>query len=368
MPYQYISTMKPLLVIAFLYLFYGSTAQTTTGTYKMLTGTIDKYPIVMHLHQRGHIYEGYYYYTSQQMPVFFNGEDSTLKGKVQLIAVTGEDKVERFTLTLTGATASGTWKQDGKAGALRLSLNRDETPFTFSYINIRGEMKLRKAVKNSPDASFNASSVWPTGSTPTDVFIQSQIRKLLEDKQPDKDITKLLQNEMNAFFSGYQDDNKEVTNDDLKDAGPSYNYEEESNLLIAYQSSKILSLNLSGSSFTGGAHGNSFTITTSLNLATNKPILLKDILTTEGVKKLRALLESSFRKQYDLKPSDSLTEGGLFENKIEPNKNFYVTGKGLLFVYNPYEIGPYVMGGIDLYLSFASLQPYLQPEFTKLLE
>ena len=74
------------------------------------------------------------------------------------------------------------------------------------------------------------------------------------------------------------------------------------------------------------------------------------------------------RTKFKLKPTDALTEAGLFENKIEANDNFYLTGKGLGFMYNPYEIGPFAMGEIDLFISFKDLDEFLQPAFKNLLQ
>ena len=80
-----------------------------------------------------------------------------------------------------------------------------------------------------------------------------------------------------------------------------------------------------------------------------------------------ALLEKYFRSQYGLKPTDSLAEGGLFENHIEPNDNFYLTGKGIGFTYMPYEIGPYAMGEINIFIPFREVEKYLKPGIKELM-
>jgi len=82
---------------------------------------------------------------------------------------------------------------------------------------------------------------------------------------------------------------------------------------------------------------------------------------------LQSLLERNFRKQNNLQPTDSLTTAGLFENEIKPNDNFYVTGKGIDFAYTPYEIGPYAMGEIEIFISFKDAEPYLQRGFKNLI-
>ncbi len=90
---------------------------------------------------------------------------------------------------------------------------------------------------------------------------------------------------------------------------------------------------------------------------------LSDVLVPAGSKALPQLLAQSFRRQYGLKPADKLTDGGLSENTIKPTDNFFVTGKGIGFNYVPYEIGPYAMGEILLFIPFTDLKDLLQPAF-----
>ncbi len=90
---------------------------------------------------------------------------------------------------------------------------------------------------------------------------------------------------------------------------------------------------------------------------------------TAGEKKqLSQQLEKYFRKTYSLKDTDSLAAGGLFENRIEPNSNFHVPEKGIGINYTPYEIGPFAMGEIGIFIPFSELKNCLQSAFKKLIE
>src|SRR5699024_5762817 len=81
--------------------------------------------------------------------------------------------------------------------------------------------------------------------------------------------------------------------------------------------------------------------------------------------KISALLEKKFREDYEVEEGKSLTEFGLFENKIKPNNNFYFDDWGMTFVYNQYEIGPYALGIIALFIPWEKLQPYLDHTFSR---
>lgn len=145
------------------------------------------------------------------------------------------------------------------------------------------------------------------------------------------------------------------------------NMTESNRMMIVYSTPKLITMAHHSYSYTGGAHGNYGTGFICLDLTSNKKLELSEILNTPGLNQLPKLLEKKFRMQYKLSEKDPLTEGGLFENKIEPNENFYLTGKGIGFNYVPYEISSYAVGEISLYIPFTELNNYLQPAFRKLI-
>ena len=169
------------------------------------------------------------------------------------------------------------------------------------------------------------------------------------------------------MFTDYIEENKDATDAEVKESATAYSIDESDKLLIMFQTSRLVTLAFDNYAYTGGAHGNYGSEFKVLDLTNNKVLELHDILTDDGIATLQPKLEVSFRKQFNLRAGDSLTEGGLFENKIEPNDNICVTGSGLEFVYNPYEIGPYVMGEIDIFIPFTELTQYLKPDFKNLL-
>ena len=77
---------------------------------------------------------------------------------------------------------------------------------------------------------------------------------------------------------------------------------------------------------------------------------------------LSKLLERKFRINYFLGTGQSLTEAGLFENNIHPSENYYPAANGIGFCYNPYELAPYSMGAIYIFLILEDLEPILKKE------
>lgn len=337
------------------------------GWYKGYSGNIDKYPVVMNLYKKGHSYSGYYYYTSQQKPIYFTGEDTSLPGgKIKLsVFLPDNESEESFIFSITDKLADGEWSS-GKKPPLAFSVSETSQTPTFDYIYTEGSSPLRPNLKESPSATFEAASVWPKGNTPQATFLKKIIREEFGEKNSAEDIGKIFLRQKKKFFTDYINDNKEVKDEDLKDAY-SYNFDESNQVIIAYHTSKLIVLSGSYYAYTGGAHGNYSTSYIPVDLVSNKKLALNDVINKTGQTKLAKFLEKAFRKDYDVKDTDPLTEGGLFENKIEPNSNFYITSKGIGFCYNPYEIGPYAMGEINIFIPFTELTAYIQPGFKKLI-
>ena len=60
-----------------------------------------------------------------------------------------------------------------------------------------------------------------------------------------------------------------------------------------------------------------------------------------------------------LPTSQSLKDAGFFTDPVKPTDNFYITGEGIGFFYNQYDIAPYASGSIDVFIPFRELKDVL---------
>lgn len=363
--------MKWLFVLLTLPINSSGFAQTVNklSWYKMLTGEVDSSAVTMHLHKSNHEYYGYYYYNSQQKPTYFAGEDTTIKGKIKVVLFSASEGTEELTFSLNGVNALGTWRKDEKSKPSPFTATEITTPISFTYIFTKGTRKLRPNWNNSPQASYEAASVWPNGNRASDRFLKDVIGHTISNRySSNEEIGSFFLRAKKEYFASYFNDKQTLKDKDIKAASPIYSEETINRLMIAHQSSKILNLALSSYSYTGGAHGNHGTIYICLDLVNSKKLRLQDIINTEGQKALNSLLEKSFRISNNLKENDSLQKGGLFENTIKTTDNFYITPKGIMFNYNPYELGPYALGEIEIFVPIKDIETYIQPGYKTLLQ
>lgn len=131
---------------------------------------------------------------------------------------------------------------------------------------------------------------------------------------------------------------------------------------VVRQDSNLVTLQLSGYNFMGGAHGNSITSFINWNTATTTPVQLSDILTDGYEKPLNAIAEKIFRKQEQLSDTVSLKANYFFTNgRFSLNNNFLITPTGIRFLYNQYEIKPYAAGQTNLVVPYSQIKSLLKP-------
>jgi hypothetical protein len=132
---------------------------------------------------------------------------------------------------------------------------------------------------------------------------------------------------------------------------------------VARQTKKYLMLHTNTNWFMGGNHPISMEYYYVYNRSDFKRITLDDLFEKGYDQKLLVIAESIFRKQEKLKPADKLSEeaGYFFENqRFILNDNFTLTDKGIKFLFNVYEIKPYVAGLTELEIPYEDLKGILK--------
>lgn len=127
----------------------------------------------------------------------------------------------------------------------------------------------------------------------------------------------------------------------------------ELNAKVIQNTKDYLALSIDLNNYTGGAHGNYSTLYLNYDLSKNDTLSLNDIIPQAKYSQLTKVGEEIFRKQEGLTTNQSLSDSYFFEdNLFHLNTNFTLTSKGLLFLYNIYEIKPYAAGSTELLIPY----------------
>ena len=134
------------------------------------------------------------------------------------------------------------------------------------------------------------------------------------------------------------------------------NYDLNLGMDVIYNRNQLLSLAFTQYQYTGGAHGMMYTRCHSYDLRGRKKIRIQDVFKPGYQTKLKLALNQTAKKKYKVQ---NLSDA-LLVDEIEPNDNFFLTGKGICFVYQPYEIGPFSMGEQFIYIPYSNLSDLLK--------
>lgn len=138
-----------------------------------------------------------------------------------------------------------------------------------------------------------------------------------------------------------------------KEFDSSQEWEITVNSKVAFQGSNLISIVFDSFSFTGGAHPNSYLMYLNFDCASNSILKNEELILDKNG--LLALAERKFRTYHDVPDSLSLAEEGSFF--LENEKDFFLPAamgferEDFVLFYNPYEIGPYVLGTTELKFS-----------------
>lgn len=119
---------------------------------------------------------------------------------------------------------------------------------------------------------------------------------------------------------------------------------------VLWKSDSLISLELTTSSYMGGAHPNTYTRLATCKLADGTRLSLEALAT--GMKKAQLALqaEAAFRKRFNMADTATFAYQGFFfeSGQFELPENYALTERGLLLLYNTYEAASYAEGPIEL--------------------
>lgn len=116
-------------------------------------------------------------------------------------------------------------------------------------------------------------------------------------------------------------------------------------------------------SYTGGAHNAYASSYCVFDFTSGKAdvVEINDLFELGSGQELLEVIKRALKDKYDLSPEQSLDEAGLFSDYIYVTDDIYLDGYNVVFHYDPYEIGPWVMGVIDVEVPYYAVAELLTP-------
>jgi hypothetical protein len=139
----------------------------------------------------------------------------------------------------------------------------------------------------------------------------------------------------------------------------------ERKAFVLQSTPSYLGLSFSERAFLGGAHGLSTLRFVNLDPTSGARLALSDVLKEGTLPEVTRLAEARFRETRAVPDGTSLADAGFtFENDVFAlPENFTLRDDGLAFYYNPYEVGPYVLGPTEIELSWDEVGSFVSAKY-----
>lgn len=321
--------------------------------YLHLKGTLGSEKITMNLVKSGPwIFRGYYTYDKIGEPIMLWG--SPENSKIFLYENTDRNEERLFVGTLDSlGNFTGKWRgRTSYPFALKADF-QGAVPFDVLYAS--DSLPLFPGNPQTPIGQATNSIVWPAAGI--DEATAAFIRNSISEGKPVSDVKKFIRRDIDSFLATYKVNERDL---DTTDGMPaSANWSADADMKVVWNQYPLLVLEYFNYEFTGGAHGNYGARFRVLDLEKKKVLKPEDFLKPAYKTELIPELEKSFRKIYKLANGVSI-ETMLLTREIIPNDNFLVTDKGIGFSYMPYEIGPYALGQVMLFVPFKDIKSLLK--------
>jgi hypothetical protein len=114
--------------------------------------------------------------------------------------------------------------------------------------------------------------------------------------------------------------------------------------------------------FTGGAHGMSEKIYYVVDIKEQKLLHWQELFVNPESPELYRVILDGLRKYAGMEKDAPLSSGIYFEDEPEISGNFFPAAEGLGLRWNPYEIGPYSEGSIEIIIPWEKIRHLLSKE------
>ena len=299
-------------------------------------GTIgDNLQIQMELIIDGGDVTGSYMYDKVGVPISLTGNFDAGKGTLTL--------VEQDEKGIKTGTFKGSLKSDGKGSAKYIegqwSKANGLTTLPFKLTKVADFVSVSANSKDRYEAVF----MYPYFVTGTKAA--SEISETLK-KKADAEKKKFTA-QADEFFASQES------------AGE---WQEDYSYSIQYYSPELISLSGEVFSYTGGAHGNTFYISSNFWIKEDRalPLNLADLFSPKShyIKVLSDSCMRELRKQ----EAGWVLNGELTELKAEDLKAFAISPGGITFAFAPYVVGPYVEGPYFVTVGYGEIKSVVRQD------
>lgn len=336
-------TTAYLLLLVFIFILSLTSAQETNSQaaaseekrYYFIGTVGPANEVQMELVFDGEDVSGSYYYDKKGIPIGLSGSYAAKDGAISMS--------EKGYKGLITGNFKGKVVSDGKDFAKSLE---------GSWTDYKGERKLPFVLTKVSD--FVSSKVTKGDKIESSLLYP----KFISDDQG----LKMINSELSKNFKTEQDKFLKEAKEFFSTEDSAGGWEDKRSYSIAYYSLGLISLVGEVYSYTGGAHGNTYYISSNYSIKEGKAELLKlSQLFNSGSDYLKALSKYCINDLL-VKKAGWVENGEITSFKEDELGVFAISPEGLKFAFAPYAVGPYVQGSFFVTVPFEEIKGIIDPK------
>ena len=225
--------------------------------------------------------------------------------------------------------------------------------FDVHYLRSEGQLVTRDP--KSPTAEIELTLIYPTEKYIKPDVLDS-VKKFIVKGFFGAGFNVHIPDSMLVRFESEYLSNYKKQNENWHVSGTSFNWEKVISMSVIYNTNYMLCTEYIKYAYSGGAHGMTNISYDIIYLDDGQLLTFTDVFDEGTDDALAELLTRQLRKDYSIPEDVKLTDAGFFVEKVDPNRNIYVNGSGVGFLYNSYEIAPYSQGATNIFLKWSQIR------------
>lgn len=155
--------------------------------------------------------------------------------------------------------------------------------------------------------------------------------------------------------------------DSIPQSQPSMVYSKMTSATVKSFNPDYIVYKITNYTYSGGAHGATESHYINYDLNKGEALTFNNIFIPGNEDSLLAQIKSTLMEQYSASSIEGLQEHGIFTDQLFVTHNVYLEGTDVVFHYNPYDIGPYALGSINVRIPYYTISELLAPTSRELL-
>jgi hypothetical protein len=248
----------------------------------------------------------------------------------------------------SGASLEGEWRKPGSKEGQSFSASEQMVFFTNGTQITDGHLNESVKVKRLDLSAEYPELTGAANATGFNQLVKSRVTKELAD---------------------FRKQMMSLSADDLKMLPAGVNNYIEISYNVEYADNNLISVSFLEGSFGGGVHPNYNYFTITYDLKNGRELKLSELF-KPGANYLKTVSDYAIKDLQGRKIPDSAENMGLAQDifadgataKAENYRNWNLTKKGLMFTFDPYQVGPYAAGPQTVIVPYAELKGLARPD------